>query len=203
MKSIERYTTIFKNRRRKFGNFVTNLDAKQFTEPLIDKDFYRDVHPENARVQIQFQPTALEFSNSSVGTSLAMLTESFVVSTLDPERPKNTTITGIHLHEFQPIPALKTTFKKSSTNRDCLAVGPSHIFAAQVDKAVVHVYNRERCNQEAVVPFPEKIHSIALAGEDSGAGTLILGTEGGRVILWEVSSTVSNCGRPNDADRFQ
>lgn len=36
------------------------------------------------------------------------------------------------------------------------------------------------------MPFPDKIHSIALAGESDGAGTLVLGTEGGRVILWEV-----------------
>ena len=36
------------------------------------------------------------------------------------------------------------------------------------------------------MPFPEKIRSIVIAGESTGAGTLILGTEGGRVILWEV-----------------
>lgn len=115
-----------------------------------------------------------------------MLTESFIAATLNPKTPSNTVATGIHLHDFQPIPALKSTFKKSSTNPNCLAVGPSHIFAAQADKAVVHVYSRERNNQEAVIPFPERIHSIALAGELDGAGTLILGTEGGRVILWEV-----------------
>ena len=117
-----------------------------------------------------------------------MLTESFVASTLNPEKPSNSTITGIHLLDFQPLPALKSTFKKSSTNSNCLAVSPSHIFAAQSDKAVVHVYSRERNNQEAVVPFPEKIHSLALSGESGGAGTLVLGTEGGRIILWEVCS---------------
>lgn len=115
-----------------------------------------------------------------------MLTETFIVSTLNPEKLNNTVTTGIHLHDFQPLPALKSSFKKSSTNRNCLAVSPSHIFAAQADKAVVHVYSRDRNNQEAVVPFPERIHSIALAGESDGAGTLVLGTEGGRVILWEV-----------------
>lgn len=118
-----------------------------------------------------------------------MLTESLIASTLNPEKPSNSACPGIHLHDFQPIPALKTTFKKSSTNINCLAVGPSHIFAAQEDKAVVNVYNRERKNQEAVVPFSEKIRSIALAGESDGAGTLVLGTEGGRLILWEVCSS--------------
>ena len=115
-----------------------------------------------------------------------MLTESFVASTLNPEQPSNRVPIGIHLHDFQPLPALKSSFKKSSTNANCLAISPTHIFAAQADKAVINVYSRENNNQEAVVPFPEKIHSIALAGESDGAGTLVLGTEGGRVILWEV-----------------
>lgn len=115
-----------------------------------------------------------------------MLTESFVASTLNPEKPSNSILPGLHVHDFQPIPTLKSTFKKSSTNAHCLAVSASHIFAAQADKAVVHVYSRERHNQEAVVPFPENIHSTALAGEPGGVGTLVLGTDGGRVILWEV-----------------
>lgn len=115
-----------------------------------------------------------------------MLTESFIASTLNPEKPSNSVIAGVHRYDFQPLPALKSTFKKSSTNTNCLAVSPTHVFAAQADKAVVHVYNRERNNQEAVVPFPEKIQSIVLAGESDGAGILVLGTEGGRVILWEV-----------------
>jgi len=115
-----------------------------------------------------------------------MLTESFIASMLNPEISGNTVATGIHLHDFQPLPDLKFTFKKSSNHPNCLAVSPTHVFAAQADKAVVHVYSRERKNQEAVVPFPERVRSIALAGESEGAGTLILGTEGGRVILWEV-----------------
>ena len=115
-----------------------------------------------------------------------MLTESFIASTLIPEKPSNTATPGVHLYDFQPLSALKSTFKKSSTNVNSLAVSSSHVFAAQADKAVVHVYSRERNNQEAVVPFPEKIQSIVLAGERDGAGTLVLGTDGGRVILWEV-----------------
>ena len=115
-----------------------------------------------------------------------MLTESFIASTLNPEKASNSVTAGVHYYDFQPLPALRSSFKKSSTNTSCLAVSPSHIFAAQADKAVIHVYSRERNNQEAIVPFPEKILSIVLAGESDGAGTLILGTEGGRVILWEV-----------------
>ena len=117
---------------------------------------------------------------------MVRLTESLLASTLTPEKPSNQTLIGVHLQEFQPIPALKSTFKKSSTTTNCLAIHPTHIFAAQADKAVVNIYSRERNNQEAIVPFPEKIHSIVLAGESDGAGALILGTEGGRLILWEV-----------------
>ncbi|KAL6713609.1 Pre-rRNA-processing protein ipi3 [Lecanora helva] len=117
-----------------------------------------------------------------------MLTESFVASTLNPEKPSNSTVLGVHIHDLQPLPGLKHSFKKSSTNTNCLAIHPSHIFAAQADKAVVNVYSRERNNQEAIVPFPEKIHSIVLAGESDGAGILVLGTEGGSLILWELAT---------------
>ncbi len=57
-----------------------------------------------------------------------------------------------------------------------------HIFAAQSEKAVVHVYNREKGNQEAIVPFPVRIHSITLAAQET---VLVLGTEDGSVLLWE------------------
>ena len=60
------------------------------------------------------------------------------------------------------------------------------MFAAQSEKAIVHVYSRERGNQEATIPFPERIRSIAIAGGKNG-DILVLGTEGGRLILWEVS----------------
>lgn len=121
-----------------------------------------------------------------------MLTESFVASVLGPDKSPNAATTkdaGIHLYEYQPLPGLKSSFKKSSTKTNCLAVGASHIFAAQADKAVVHVYNRERGNQEALVPFSENICSLALVGNQDGAGILALGTEGGRLILWEVWMT--------------
>lgn len=119
----------------------------------------------------------------------AMLTESFVASTKTVERQAQATTAkdiGIHLHDFQPIPSLKTSFKKSSTQPNCLAVSATHIFAAQAHKSVVHVYNRERNNQEALIPFQEIITCLALAGQYNGAGTLVLGTQSGRLILCEV-----------------
>lgn len=121
-----------------------------------------------------------------------MLTENFIASTRSIEKKAQATTAkdiGIHLHEFQPIRSLRSSFKKSSTQPNCLAVNATHIFTAQADKSVVHVYSRERGNQEAVVPFQEKITCLALAGPYHGAGTLVLGTEGGRLILWEVRTS--------------
>lgn len=118
-----------------------------------------------------------------------MLTESFIVSTESPQKSNNANSSkdvGIHYYDFQPLPARKASYKKSSTKPSCIAVTTTHIFAAQAEKSVVHVYEREKNTQEAVVPFPERIRSIALSGDINGASTLVLGTEGGRVILWEV-----------------
>jgi pre-rRNA-processing protein IPI3 len=119
-----------------------------------------------------------------------MLTETLVASVLSSERAANTKSNngaGIYVHEYQPLPSLKSTFKKSSTKPNCLVVTASHVFAAQEDKAVINVYNREKGNQEALVPFPEKISSIGLVGDFDGPGILAMGMEGGRVIFWEVS----------------
>lgn len=123
-----------------------------------------------------------------------MLTESFVASVLTSEKSTSNSAlkdASVYIHEYQPQKALRSTFKKSSTKSNCLASSATHIFAAQADKAVVYVYNRERGNQEAVVPFPEKICSIALVGDASGGGILALGAEGGRVILWEVRNNAT------------
>ena len=118
-----------------------------------------------------------------------MLTESFIASVLDSGKAKvgaaNKDI-GIHIYEYQPLSAIRTTFKKSITKPNCLAVSISHIFAAQAEKAVIHVYNRERGNQETIVPFPEKVTSLALIGRYDAPGILALGTAGGRILLWEV-----------------
>ncbi|KAL4863761.1 hypothetical protein BDV12DRAFT_177046 [Aspergillus spectabilis] len=117
-----------------------------------------------------------------------MLSESFIASTLaSAKTPASASLrdVGICLHELQPSTTLRSTFKKSSTAPNCLAVSPSHVFAAQSEKAIVHVYSREKGNQEATVPFPERIRSIAVAGSKNG-DIAVLGTEGGRLILWEV-----------------
>lgn len=90
---------------------------------------------------------------------------------------------GIFVHEFQPLAAQRHVFKKSATAPNGIAVSRSHVFAAQSDKAILHVYSREKGSQEAVVPFPERIHSIALAANET---VLLLGTESGRVLVWEV-----------------
>ncbi|MCJ1383656.1 Pre-rRNA-processing protein ipi3 [Xylographa soralifera] len=118
-----------------------------------------------------------------------MLTESFIASVLDTEKATTGAANkdiGILVHEYQPLSAIRTTFKKSVTKPNCLAISISHIFAAQAEKAVIHVYNRERGNQETIVPFPEKVTSLALIGHYEGAGILALGTAGGRVLLWEL-----------------
>ena len=117
-----------------------------------------------------------------------MLFESFVASSLASSRTTQSTAlrdAGVYFHQFQPSPSLSSTFKKSSSPSNCLAVTSSHVFTAQAEKATVHVYSRERGNQEATIPFPERIRSIAIAGGKNG-DVLVLGTEGGRLILWEV-----------------
>lgn len=115
-----------------------------------------------------------------------MLSEGLITSIRAEPRSANTAIAkdvGIHLHQLHPHQVIKT-FKKSSTNANCLAVTPRHIFAAQADKAVVHVYSREQGNQESLVPFPERISCLALVSNDLVA----IGTVNGRVMLWEVLS---------------
>ncbi|MCJ1288238.1 Pre-rRNA-processing protein ipi3 [Xylographa opegraphella] len=118
-----------------------------------------------------------------------MLTESFIASVLDTRKAKTNSTdkdVGIHIYEYQPLSAISTTFKKSTTTPNCLAISISHIFAAQAEKGVIHVYNRDRGNQEAIIPFPEKVTSLALIGRYDGPGILALGTAGGRVLLWEL-----------------
>ena len=118
-----------------------------------------------------------------------MLTESFLVSVAAPEKGvKNTPhkYIGIYQHQFHPIASVESIYKKSSTAK-CLAVTTSHIFAAQAEKAVIHVYSRSNASQEAVVLFRERIHSMAICGNATSGGLLVLGTQGGGVILWEAA----------------
>ena len=117
--------------------------------------------------------------------NLTMLSESFITSIRAQPKSANTAIAkdvGIYQHELHPTHTVKSSFKKSSTPVNALAANSTHIFAAQADKAVVHVYSRERGNQEALISFPERLHSLTLVGD----GVLVLGTAEGRIILWEV-----------------
>lgn len=146
--------------------------------------------------KLQKTPEGVPFNSSTQSwawlSCLPMLSERFIVSTrwtekASPPPAASLKDVGICIQELQPTPGLRGAFKKSSTAANCLAVSASHVFAAQADKAVLHVYSREKGSQEAVVPFPERIRSIALAPAPNGDGDiLVLGTEGGRLIVWEV-----------------
>lgn len=118
-----------------------------------------------------------------------MLSETFVTSVCGPPLTSNTAVAkdvGIHCHTLSPTYSVSATFKKSSAPVNCLAVSETHVFAAQHEKAYVHVYSRLRCNQEAFVPLPERIRCLTLAGD-----VLVLGTAEGRLMLWEVSYIIS------------
>ncbi|KAH8802934.1 WD repeat protein-like protein [Xylogone sp. PMI_703] len=116
-----------------------------------------------------------------------MLTESFITSIRAQPKAPNTAIAkdvGIHVQTLHPAHAVKSTLKKSSTGVNSLAASQTHIFAAQADKAVIHVYTREDGKQETLVSFPEKIRSLALIGD----GIVVVGTIEGRIMLWEVAT---------------
>ncbi|KAF2763748.1 WD40 repeat-like protein [Teratosphaeria nubilosa] len=92
---------------------------------------------------------------------------------------------GIFIYEHQPLHQSRQILKKSATPPNCLAVSSTHVFAAQEGKGVVHVYSREKGNQEAIVPFTERISSITLACNES---VLVLGSVDGKIFLWEPAS---------------
>lgn len=115
-----------------------------------------------------------------------MLTEQLLASIAAPRQKLNTSIAkdaAIFLHEVQPHSVQRAVFKKSATAPNGLAVSRSHIFAAQADKAVVNVYSRDKGAQEAAIPFRERISCLKLACDDA---VLVMGTEEGRIYLWEV-----------------
>ncbi|KAI8669588.1 hypothetical protein NCS57_00774100 [Fusarium keratoplasticum] len=112
-----------------------------------------------------------------------MLSQEFISAICGPPLAANTAVSkdvGIYSHSLTPSHTIKASFKKSSTPVNGLAVSQTHIFAAQDQKAHVHVYSRVRGNQEALVPFPDRIRSLALAGQ-----VLVLGSAEGRLFLWE------------------
>ncbi|PHH66612.1 hypothetical protein CDD81_6449 [Ophiocordyceps australis] len=111
-----------------------------------------------------------------------MLSEELLASTCGPPIASNTAVSkdiGIYSHHVSPW-AVKTTYKKSWVPPKGLAVGDTHVFAAQDQKAQLHVYSRAGGQQEALVSFDERIRCVALA-----ANVVILGTAQGRLIVWE------------------
>ncbi|KAK4125270.1 WD40 repeat-like protein [Parathielavia appendiculata] len=112
-----------------------------------------------------------------------MLSEEFISTVCGGPLSSNTAIAkdvGIYCHSISPAYSVKSTFKKSSVPVNCLGVSETHVFAAQHEKAYVHVYSRLRGNQEAFVAFPERIRSLTLIGD-----VLVMGTTEGRLMLWE------------------
>jgi pre-rRNA-processing protein IPI3 len=113
-----------------------------------------------------------------------MLSEGFFSSVCGLPLSTNTAIArdaGIYFHTISPTFSTRPTFKKSSTGVNGLAANGTHVFAAQSEKAYIHVYSRLRGNQEAFVPLPETIRCLTLADD-----VLVLGTGEGRLMLWEV-----------------
>ncbi|KOS19749.1 Protein ROOT INITIATION DEFECTIVE 3 [Escovopsis weberi] len=118
-----------------------------------------------------------------------MISEQVFSSVCGPSLAANTAISkdiGIYAHSLTPSWAVKSSFKKSSAPAHCLALSETHVFAAQDQKAHVHVYSRLRGNQEALISFQERIKCLTLIGD-----VLVLGTVEGRLILWEAVSCVA------------
>ena len=124
-----------------------------------------------------------------------MLHESFIAATWNAPKLNASQSTalkdaGVFYHSFQPAPSLCSTFKKSAAAPNCIVLSPTHLFAAQSGKAAVHVYDRSNeahqsgtNKHDTTIPFSEHIHSLALAGNGE---ILILGTESGCLLLWEL-----------------
>ncbi|KAK6496388.1 Pre-rRNA-processing protein ipi3 [Arthrobotrys musiformis] len=90
----------------------------------------------------------------------------------------------ISLHDLHTS-TQTSTFKKSCTPSNALAVSPSHIFAAQCDKSVLNVYNRNKNSLETTVPLPEQLTAVVCS---SNGGIVAMGTGSGRMNIWETSS---------------
>jgi hypothetical protein len=130
-----------------------------------------------------------------------MLTERYFASVSGPPISNNTAAAkdvGVYEHTLHPSHSTANTFKKGSVPRNCLAVNDTHIFTAQDEKSTVHVYSRAKGNQEATVTFQERIKSVALLDD-----ILVLGTEGGRIIIWEVCRQQLPTSRNNRLPRYK
>ncbi|CAK7203618.1 Pre-rRNA-processing protein ipi3 [Sporothrix eucalyptigena] len=115
-----------------------------------------------------------------------MLSEDFFAAVCGPPLTSNTAIArdvSIYHQTLNPAHSVQATFKKSATPVGGLAVSTAHVFAAQQDRAYVHVYSRLRGGQETFVPMPDKLRCVAVAGDDGSV--LVAGTAEGRLVLWE------------------
>ncbi|CAK7236914.1 Pre-rRNA-processing protein ipi3 [Sporothrix curviconia] len=115
-----------------------------------------------------------------------MLSEDFFAAVCGPPLTSNTAIArdvSIYHQTLSPAHSVQATFKKSATPVGGLAVSTAHVFAAQQDRAYVHVYSRLRGGQETFVPMPEKVRCLAVAGDDGSI--VVVGTAEGRLLLWE------------------
>lgn len=142
---------------------------------------------------------APRFGYSRCKATFTMLAEELISAVSGPPIGANTSVPkdiGIYSHTLAPSWTVKSSFKKSSTPANCMAVSKSHIFTAQDQKAHLHVYSRLRGNQETFISFQERIRSVALAGD-----VLVLGTAEGRLILWEVRTF--SCPRCPCLDRWR
>jgi len=92
---------------------------------------------------------------------------------------------GIYSHELYPTHSIRGLVKKSAVPPNCLVVSETHIFAAQHEKAQVQLYSRVRGQPEPPMHFTQRIRSLALQGD-----VLLLGTEEGGLLLWEVRNLV-------------
>ncbi|CAF3501344.1 hypothetical protein SNK03_000337 [Fusarium graminearum] len=118
-----------------------------------------------------------------------MLSQKFISTVSGPPLAANTAVSkdvGMYSHSLTPSHTIKSTFKKSSAPVNGLAVSQTHIFAAQDQKAHVHVYPIPADNHNtavapcALVPFPERIRCLAIVGQ-----VLVVGSTEGRLFLWE------------------
>ncbi|CAK7245566.1 MAG: Pre-rRNA-processing protein ipi3 [Sporothrix thermara] len=116
-----------------------------------------------------------------------MLSEDFFAAVCGPPLTSNTAIArdvNIYHQTLSPAHSVQATFKKSATPVGGLAVSAAHVFAAQQDRAYVHVYSRLRGGQETFVPMPEKVRCLTVAGDGDGS-VIVAGTAEGRLLLWE------------------
>ncbi|TFK74935.1 WD40 repeat-like protein [Pluteus cervinus] len=98
----------------------------------------------------------------------------------------------ISIHDLQTGTTL-ASFKQTNTATDCTAVVESNsthgglFFAAQMDKAILNVYNFQKDQVALKVVLPEKLSVIST---DKAGVYCAGGTVSGRIYFWEVASGI-------------